>query len=82
MDIIVGIILFMGGAILALLNINKNLRSKNKIKDLEIEDVKLQVEQKNLKKEKENLKNSLKNIKVDSDLNDKEIEDFWNKKGK
>lgn len=73
----------MGGSILILLKLNKNLRAKNKLKDLEVEDVKLKTEQNYLKKEKEVLKESLINPKIDvQDLDDQGIENFWKNKKK
>lgn len=80
MDFIIGIFIFMGGSIMILLSANKKLRTKNKIKDLEIQDVKLQSEQDNLKKEKNKLKDSLKNISIDGNLTDNQIEDYWKKR--
>lgn len=78
MEIILGIFLAMGGAILALLKVNKNLRSKNKLKDLEVADSKLEVEQSHVKKQKEALKKELANPKIKKEeLSDKEIEEFW-----
>lgn len=84
MDLIVAILALMGGSILILLKVNKNLRTKNKLKDLEIGDVKLEAEQKAIRKEKDKLKDSLNNIQINiPDLNDNQIEDFWkNKKRK
>jgi hypothetical protein len=78
MEIILGIFIAMGGALLALLRINKNLRSKNKLKDLEVAEGKLEVEQAHIKKQKEALKKELANPKVKKEeLSDQEIEQFW-----
>ncbi len=84
MDFIFGIFIVMGAALLALIKTNKNLRSKNKLKDLEIADSKLEAEQDSIKKQKDDLKKELANPKVNTEqLTDKEIEDFWKaKKGK
>jgi len=83
MDLILSIFLVMGGAILALLKINKNLRSKNKLKDLEVEDAKLKTEQEFLKKQKDALKKELGKPKIESkDLSDQEIEEFWKNRKK
>lgn len=81
MDILAAILAIMGGSIVILLKVNKRLRTKNKLKDLEIEDVKLESDQKNIEKEKSRLKELLKKIKVEEEnLNDSEIEEFWNNK--
>ena len=81
MEILAAVLAFMGGSILILLKVNKRLRTKNKLKDLEIEDVKLESEQNNIKKDKAKLKESLKQVSVEvEDLDDGEIEEFWNSK--
>lgn len=81
MDVLAAILAIMGGSILILLKVNKRLRTKNKLKDLEIEDVKLESDQKNIEKEKGRLKELLKKIQVEEEnLNDSEIEEFWNNK--
>ena len=78
MELILGIFIAMGGAILALLKINKNLRAKNKLKDLEVSDSKLEVEQSHIKKQKDTLKKELANSKIkEVQLSDDEIEEFW-----
>lgn len=83
MEVLFVIFTLMGGSILILLKLNKNLRAKNKLKDLEVEDVKLKTEQNYLKKEKEVLKESLINPKIDvQDLDDQGIENFWKNKKK
>jgi hypothetical protein len=84
MDFIFGIFLVMGAALLALIKTNNNLRSKDKLKDLEIADTKLQAEQDTIKKQKDDLKKELENPKIKKEqLTDKEIEEFWKgKKGR
>lgn len=81
MDFIFGIFIVMGAALLALIKTNKNLRSKDKLRDLEMADSKLEAEQNSIKKQKDDLKKELANPKVNKEqLTDKEIEDFWKAK--
>ena len=78
MEYILGIFIAMGGVIFTLLKANGNLRSKNKLKDLEVADTKLETEQAQIKREKQKLKKELGDPhKIKENLSDKEIEEFW-----
>lgn len=80
MEVIFGILIVMGGAILALLKQIGKLQSDKKLNDIAVEDAKQEQKQEQVQEEKANLKEELakvEDIKAE-DLSDKEIEAFWN----
>jgi septal ring factor EnvC (AmiA/AmiB activator) len=78
MEYVLGIFIAMGGVIFALLKINNNLRSKNKIKDIEIADAKLESEQNQIKKEKQKLQKELASLNTKKEIvSDEDVEEFW-----
>lgn len=70
----------MSIVILSLLKTNKDLKSETKLKDLEIEDKKLEKDQEFIKKKKSELKKQMPKKPKKKPLTDEEIESHWKKK--
>lgn len=61
---------------------NRKLKRDKKLHDIQVEDAKLETSQEQVKETKQALKKKMKELDESqaSDLSDKEIEDYWNKK--
>lgn len=78
-EVIVGMVTVLVGAVIYLLDQNKNLKSDKKLSDIKVEDATLKTKQEQLATSKSDLKKQLKELDkhVSEDLTDKEVEDFW-----
>jgi uncharacterized membrane protein len=79
MEAILGVLLIMGGAILALLRQIAKLQSDKKLSDIKVADAKLEEKQINIQEEKTKLKEELQKVeeKKSENLSDTEIEKYW-----
>jgi len=82
MEIILGIITLMGGAIIVLLKKLSKIESDKKLTDIAIQDAKQEESQAQARQEKDVLKKELKKIDEQKaeDLSDEDIEKYWRNK--
>jgi hypothetical protein len=82
MEIILGIITLMGGAIIVLLKKLSKIESDKKLTDIAIQDAKQEESQAQVRQEKDVLKKELKKIDEQKaeDLSDEDIEKYWRNK--
>ena len=82
-EILIALMTGIGAGIFFIIKENRELRKKEKLHDIEIEDVKLTNDLSNLQSDKSKIKNEMNKFQENPELlSDDEIEKFWNNRDK